>query len=517
MNRQPSRQDLRAALAADPDAVPAAVLLAEQLLAAGQADEALAVTARAAARRAADLRLWTVRGLAFKSMGRMEQAIEAYATGVSIAPNSGVAEHNLAGALGDMQRFAECEAATRRAFAKRLDAPETWLVHGRALMGQARFPEAIDAYRQALRRRPDYAEAHSDLAQLLWMQSEDAAVASAELRAAIDASPGSTMLRLQLARFLEFTGDIPAAMAALAPHLAGNRADPGLNILASQLLVHSDPAAALEHAAQAYAAWPGDSFAGVTFCAANLAAGRADVAAVVAQALHEKSPLDQNAIGLRATAWRILGDPRYRELHDYPSVVRTWRIDTPAGWPDLGAYLADLRRSLERLHPLRGHPVGQSLRHGSQTLQDLDKVDDPAVRAFFAAIDGPIRKHIAALGPGDDLLRARANGSYRFNGIWSVRLRASGYHTDHLHPKGWLSSACYITLPDAIDHGREGWIKFGEPGVPTSPKLEAEHYVKPEPGLLVLFPSYMWHGTVPFSGSDYRLTSAFDLLPGSPG
>jgi hypothetical protein len=136
------------------------------------------------------------------------------------------------------------------------------------------------------------------------------------------------------------------------------------------------------------------------------------------------------------------------------------------------------------------------------------------VRAFFEAIDGPIRRHIAALGPGDDPLRARANGTYRFNGIWSVRLRASGYHTNHVHPKGWVSSACYIALPGAVERGNEGWIKFGEPGIPTSPKLDAEHYVKPEPGLLVLFPSYMWHGTVPFSGSDYRLTSAFDLLPG---
>jgi hypothetical protein len=33
--------------------------------------------------------------------------------------------------------------------------------------------------------------------------------------------------------------------------------------------------------------------------------------------------------------------------------------------------------------------------------------------------------------------------------------------------------------------------------------------------LLALFPSYMWHGTVPFSGApdDRRLTIAFDAVP----
>jgi tetratricopeptide (TPR) repeat protein len=516
VDRTPGERELRVALAANPGAVAPAVMLAEQLLAAGRAEDALAITAAAAQQRAADLRLWTVRGLAFKTIDRFDEAIEAYATGTSVAPKSGVAEHNLAGALGDTQRFAESEAATRRAFAKGLDAPETWLVHGRALLGQARFDAAAAAYCEALRRRPVYAEAHGDLAQLLWMQNEDAAAASAGLRDAIAANPELLLLRLQLARFLEYAGDVPAALATLQPAMSVP-GDPGLNIAASQLLVHSDPAAALEHAARAYAAWPGDSLAGVAFCAANLAVGRADVAAVVAQNLHARSPLDQHAIGLQATAWRILGDPRYRELHDYARVVKSWRIDTPPGWRDLNAYLADLRKSLERLHPLPGHPVGQSLRRGSQTLQGLDKVDDPVISAFFRAIDGPIQRHIAALGTGTDPLRVRANGSYRFNGVWSVRLRSSGYHTNHLHPKGWISSACYIALPGAVERGNEGWIKFGEPGIPTAPRLAAEYMVKPEPGLLVLFPSYMWHGTVPFSGDEHRLTAAFDLLPGFSG
>ena len=33
-----------------------------------------------------------------------------------------------------------------------------------------------------------------------------------------------------------------------------------------------------------------------------------------------------------------------------------------------------------------------------------------------------------------------------------------------------------------------------------------------EDGLLVLFPSYMWHGTVPFASDEKRLTCAFDVV-----
>jgi hypothetical protein len=34
------------------------------------------------------------------------------------------------------------------------------------------------------------------------------------------------------------------------------------------------------------------------------------------------------------------------------------------------------------------------------------------------------------------------------------------------------------------------------------------------PGRLILFPSYMWHGTVPFRATAARTTIAFDAVPG---
>jgi len=147
--------------------------------------------------------------------------------------------------------------------------------------------------------------------------------------------------------------------------------------------------------------------------------------------------------------------------------------------------------------------VDQSLRHGSQTPRDLGDYPDPAIRALFAAIDAPIRRYIAAIGAGGQ--------NYAINGAWSVRLQRSGFHINHVHPEGWLSSAFYVRLPAGMQ-GQEGWLKFGEPGPPTAPPLSAEYLVQPEPGLLVLFPSYVWHGTVPFSSAEQRLTCAFDIV-----
>ena len=148
-------------------------------------------------------------------------------------------------------------------------------------------------------------------------------------------------------------------------------------------------------------------------------------------------------------------------------------------------------------------------------MQSLVQCKDPAIRAFFTAIDAPIRRYLSDLGSGSDPLRARNRGAYHINGCWSVWLKPGGFHVDHVHPQGWISSACYVATPASVEDSerKEGWIRFGQPAVQPPGGLPAEHFVQPKPGRLVLFPAWMWHGTVPFAADERRLTVAFDVLP----
>ncbi len=96
-----------------------------------------------------------------------------------------------------------------------------------------------------------------------------------------------------------------------------------------------------------------------------------------------------------------------------------------------------------------------------------------------------------------------------------MRLRSQGYHFNHVHSQGWLSSAYYVSLPPGMKAGgaRDGWLKFGESNIGLGAREEIGRYVEPEEGLLVLFPSCMFHGTVPFADDAERLTVAFDVVP----
>lgn len=499
-----------------PHASPeAATSLCYLLVEAGRPEEALAMMEKPFAAWGRDLGVLCAQGTALKAANRLEQSIKVCQMATAAFPASGVAEHNLAAALGDGHWFAESEAACGRALAKGLNAPETWLVRGRALQGLGRLDEAESAFRQVLRSRSNSAAAHSELAQLIWMRTEDRAAATKDLDAGLAMAPADPSLVRAKAKLLENMGDLPGAYAVFDRVLSRWGSDPTLNADAALLACRFDPTMALAHAQTAVAAEPQRGDALAALCQANFAAGRPQEALTIAEDLQRRWPADQFIIALVGMGWRMTGDARHAELNDYDRLVRSRPMATPDGWPTLEAYLADLAIALKGLHQLRAHPIGQSLRNGTQTPQCLSRSDDPVIQAFFTAVDAPIRDYLEALGDeGRVLGRPHGPGEgYRIDRAWSIRLRPDGFHVNHLHPKGWISSACYIELPAAVERRPEGWLRFGEPGIPTNPALPAEHYVKPQLGHMVLFPSYMWHGTVPFSGGEPRLSAAMDVIP----
>ncbi len=206
-------------------------------------------------------------------------------------------------------------------------------------------------------------------------------------------------------------------------------------------------------------------------------------------------------------AWRAMGDPRWKWLDDQDGLVQIYDLQDQIDVPGLA-------RCLRSLHVAKEDMIGQSVRGGTQTDGPLFARIDPEIRNLRSVIQSTVRTHVSGLSPLDPthpVLRYRSH-SIGFSGSWSVRLTGNGFHTSHLHPMGWFSSAFYVNLPNGTDMGPPpaGWLALGAPPPELSLDLHAVRHIEPKPGRLVIFPSIMWHGTMPFDEGE-RLSVAFDV------
>lgn len=456
------------------------------------------------------------RSRALKTEGRLEEALRLDREATERFAGSAVAWHNLAATLGDLGQAEASKAAAERAFALGLDGTETWRVQARALLALGEHDAAEAAFAQAQHRALTDAGLAAERAEVIWMRRGDLDAAQALLDQAFHAGAPPAPLLLAKAGLYKAAGDLARAADLLAAGVERLPRDVPLLLAAAQAGLEAGRLAIADGFAQRAAVVDPGAIAVINqLCILDLATGRADQALRRALAGLERAPDDQSLLGWAATAARALGDPLYRELCDYDAMVGVHDFPTPEGWPSLTAYLADLAKALRAMHLYRRHPSALSVREGSQTQHRLTGSPDPAIRAFFETLKIPMAAYLKRLGAGDDPLRSRNTGRYRLTGAWSVLLRPGGFHTDHFHPEGWISSAFYVETPEAAvaGEGHAGWLRFGVPPFRTDPSLTAEHYVRPRPGRLVLFPSYMWHGTVPFRTDEARLSLAFDAVP----
>ena len=506
---------LQRAVSGSPRFPRAALLLARHALDTGQPAAALEVTVPWCSNRPLDHELAALHVAALTALGRQQEAVAHYQRFRAVAPDDPVATHALAIALQAAGEPEQSETLARRALIHGRPTAALHHTHARSLIALERFEQAELALRECVRLEPRIAEAHNSLAQLVWLRTGDLTEAGRALDRALATHPHDDALWATKAALLQGGGDSRGAYACLAERIAGADIRPALLIRAGLAALDFEPATALTLAQRALRAQPGSSTARKLLCAAYLGTGEAARALAESAILLQATPDDQYLIAMQTTALRLLNDARYETFCDYEHMVLSQALDTPVGWPDLATFLAELAPRLTALHNPHGHRLlYQSLRQGTETTQDLSRSADPLIQALFQAFAAPIARYREQIGQGPDPLRRRNRGTARFNGSWSVRLRSAGFHTSHVHPRGWISSACYIGLPGSMRerHTGEGLLQFGAPGLITSPSLPAQLSVRPEVGQLVLFPSYFWHGTTPFEDREPRLTVAFDVI-----
>ena len=357
-----------------------------------------------------------------------------------------------------------------------------------------------------LERDPEWIEGHAAYAGMRW-EAGDAAHYADRFRAAVEAYPANDGLRLGLARLLSGSDD---AMGAYDVVMARPRALPQHDDATLMQSIYACLADADKEAETLLSRLPQEN-SGVALHAARLAIRRSDLtlAGDILGSLTNIEPAITEAWALQDIVWRLTDDARHVWLHGQTGLYGKTMLDLPDG------DIADIADYLRSAHRVSASPIGQSLRGGTQTRGRLFVRDNPRIATLRTAVHAAVEAHWNAMPSYDEahpLLRHR-HSRPAFDGSWSVRLSGAGFHVQHIHTQGLLSSACYFAVPDACaDTNRKpGWIELGRPPAMLNLQMGPLATYQPEPGAMVLFPSTLYHGTRAFDEGE-RLTVAFDII-----
>lgn len=103
---------------------------------------------------------------------------------------------------------------------------------------------------------------------------------------------------------------------------------------------------------------------------------------------------------------------------------------------------------------------------------------------------------------------------FEVTNLWAVRYKEGDYQAWHTHPQSALSAVMFLEVPDGVNAKTfpDGILHLLSNGNYDEHTLEIDHsyYVKPEPGLIVLFPASLGHLAYPFKGPGRRTAISFN-------
>lgn len=345
------------------------------------------------------------------------------------------------------------------------------------------YHNALEFLSRAIQAAPNYAEAHNSQGIVLLEQRKYEAARQC-FDQAITLKHDYSNAYTNLGSSLRGLGNLSDACAAYqtALKLDPQNREAAYN-LAATLLTQNDPAGALEAA---------------NYCLAI-------------------DPYCQNANAYKAIALSQLGHhSEWQDLYNFDEMIHKVHFEIPNGLKTIENFNTKLEQDIRNHPTLTWEPL-ERVTHGGAVTKDILQQPTKSIKTFEKLLRSAIENLRASLldNPSHPFF-GRSPEKYRLTLIASI-LKAKGRHPPHIHESSWLSGVYYVRIPTVVNDSSDdhaGWLEFGRPdySLPQnfSPKVTVR---KPEEGTALFFPSYFFHGTIPFTGSEERIGIAFDVYP----
>lgn len=218
------------------------------------------------------------------------------------------------------------------------------------------------------------------------------------------------------------------------------------------------------------------------------------------------NPRNTTALAHKPAALEGLGRRQEGQaLMDFDRLLSQRELDAVPGFRDVSEFN----------DALEAHVLERPTRPFDET-QTVDIVLNPSgpIVALKSIINDAIESYLKSLPPDSQhpFLGSRPR-RWQLDG-WGTRLCSMHNQEHHFHQHGWVSGVYYVRVPEAVgsdETGMAGCIEFCQFAQYSNRRVESDFaVVRPEEGLMVLFPSYFYHRVLPFDNPDIRISIAFN-------
>ncbi|MDW3094578.1 MAG: putative 2OG-Fe(II) oxygenase [Gammaproteobacteria bacterium] len=395
-------------------------------------------------------------------------------------------EELLTSAVAELQNgnFAHADKLFAKLISKNPQEPTSLHFAGVTKYHQRLYGEAVDLLGAAIKIAPNYAQAYNSLG-IVYFDQREFNQAQQSFQTAISIKPDYSNAHTNLGNTLVELDEISEAVSCYEAALTYDQhnLEAGYKLSAAHLTMDN----------------PEDALASADNCLLN----------------HRYC---QNAYAYKAIALsRLDRKSEWLELYNYEEMIHKVNISIPTEFSSLESFNSKLEHDI-RDHPtLTWEPLDRVTNGGAVT-KDIAINPTVAIKAFESALRRSIDLLIEQLHhqSGHPFYSRIPKKRYNLTLIASI-LRARGWHPPHIHESSWLSGVYYVKVPSIVNADNkqhEGWLQFGLPNIELSENwIPDTTEIKPEEGSIVSFPSYFFHGTIPYHNDDERIGIAFDVYP----
>ncbi len=445
-------------------------------------------------------------GAVLGQLGRVDEAIAGYRKAIQLRPNLVVAHFNLGIILQEHGRFDEAVAAYRKAIALEPGFYEAIGNLGTVLQKQGKLEEATSLYRQALAIHAD-ARGYFNLGTALRDEGKHQEASESYLKA-LELNPNYADAHNNLGEIFRDRGNMDEAIKCYENAIAIQADHPNANYNMGEFL------SLARRYAEAIPYYQRSRFEDFEERAMGCMyrIGQYDE---FRKKLQEMVHSGRKSIMLATLSKHHAINFGVPDEYSFcPDPMRfAWHTNIPELSEPGSQLLQDVLDTIDRT-PIAARMQGR-LYSGMQSAGNLLKRPEPAFQALAKLVKQKIaeyREHYA--GEDCDLIRYFPK-EIDFSSSWYLKMKKGGNLGSHIHEEGWISGCVYLKLPTREPGSTEAGFEYGTDGdrYPRQHDNFDSHIVVQAVGDIVLFPSSLFHRTIPFSADEERVCVAFDLKP----